>query len=545
MIRPWQWRRDAVGLRSAVACAADQWYFVDAETDGPAALLTVTYSCEGRRLSRATAQLEPCGGNGRQIGWMKSPPHADCIDVSIAVEGDPPRGGVAHLGLHPVDDVCAVGHPSANTPRWSDLTGGAAAPAVLLPGELSALREWLEPHATVERINGELLRPERVPRRAIVIIDAARGPALTWRTLQALSRRARVVVDLATMSTALAQAGVASFAARRRAWRAGVPAARVVEACAATRGFALEDALPCAWLGDCGRFRVRTLGGPRAWKRCADRLGMRPLLTLSSPDGEGEHETIAAASADGDLVVTDLPWMLAGRFGPMLAPRVAAYALRAMLGLAVADDAHFWTPGLDPDLVVRDVADLARRYPTLRAVRWRDAADGVHRLGLTTATPGASTAHLMLHTGRADAPARSVAPEAMMVWMRRQASEPARGVSEPLLRARHARAAGRPTEVAVTWQFDSGAGGAYLTMFDSAAELPVGPARHVAVVAAGTERIAGCDEAIECAARVGLLGDGSIEVQEELGRALADVVRRAAEPATGRRPEGALDLGHR
>lgn len=521
--RTWNWRRRQGRLCGELACAADEWYFVDARVEACAAppVLDVGFACGAQALSRASVPLHALAADGRCIGWIKTPPHADRLHVALSPEASCP---LLRLDLHPVDDVCGVGHPAANTPRWSLGAPGAAPAAVLLPPALAALGDWLDPRARIEPLDGELLEPARLSgRRAVIVLDVGAAP-LGWRDLRAMMRHARVVIDLGTAAAALSAGGEVRLAARGRAWRAGVPAARVVEACAATRGFALEDAFPCAWLGERGRFAVRTLGGARTWKRLADRFGLTALLTLSSPDGKGEHETVAAASRAGDLVVTDLPWMLAGRFGPLLAPRVAAHALRAMLGLAVADAAHFWTASADPDLMVRDAADLARRYPPLRPVRWRDGADGVHRLGVTWAPPGAARGHVMLHTGRADVCGRSIPPESMMVWLRRLCSAGGDG--------------DRRVVEAVTWQFDTAAGAGYVPLFDSAAALPAEAAtRHVAIVPAGTEGLAGCDAVIECRTPVGLLGDGSLELQIELDQALSDILRGSGQAsAAAERP---------
>ncbi len=182
-----------------------------------------------------------------------------------------------------------------------------------------------------------------------------------------------------------------------------------------------------------------------------------------------------------------------------LAPRLAAHLLRMMLGLPIEPAARYRVREPEDDIVVRDIADLARHYPPLRAVRWQSRTSGVVELGLwLPAGPRPQARPLVLHTGRIDrcGPRTGWPPEPMMIVMRRLALE--RG-----------RAGASRADRDIFWQFSSACGTRYATLFEAAPRLDPHAVEWVDLTAA---------DVLRELPPVGCAGDGSLEQQAALER---------------------------
>ena len=168
------------------------------------------------------------------------------------------------------------------------------------------------------------------------------------------------------------------------------------------------------------------------------------------------------AVGGGELIVTDLPWLVAGGETPLLAPRVAEHLLRMHLAAPIKEHVQYWNRWDNADTVVRDIADLARRYAPLRAVRWASADAALVHLGLTLVpADAASGRHLIVATGRIDNCAihDGVPPEPMMIfmkWLAREVREQTDWAREYLSGLR------------VIWQFDAADGRKYAANYDAA-----------------------------------------------------------------------------
>ena len=85
-----------------------------------------------------------------------------------------------------------------------------------------------------------------------------------------------------------------------------------------TRGFALQDVVPYSVFDETPKtFRTRVLTANRSWKRYADDVGFATLLASETPWEErcGDVLSTARAIDGGQLMATDLPWLVAGKRG--------------------------------------------------------------------------------------------------------------------------------------------------------------------------------------------------------------------------------------
>ncbi len=284
----------------------------------------------------------------------------------------------------------------------------------------------------------------------------------------------------------------------------------------ATRGFALQDVVPYSWSDVAGQWGLRELRANRSWRRYADQAGFATLLSSETP-WEAKHGDVLSAQravGGGELIATDLPWLVAGRFGPLVAPRLAAHLLRMHLAAPIEDHIQYWTRWDAGNVVVRDLADLARRYAGLQAVRWTDAPAGMARLGisLTSGTQPASR-HTIIETGRIDAAGihDGLPPEPMAIFMKWLAR---------LVRESDKWARRHLADQIVTWQFDTADGRKYAANYDDlvAASLPPGRAVHVCLRL--DDQPPPPRGTIVLPADEGLLGDGSLAFQDNLTRRL-------------------------
>jgi hypothetical protein len=346
---------------------------------------------------------------------------------------------------------------------------------------------------------------------AAVILDPewVRELRLGWQDLALLADNAWVIVDLETI-VSLAQAAAAGAALVTRRARDEIMSARVECADVTTRGLALFDVLPYSTVGagegrDAAEFSIRAIRTGRAWRRWAAAEGLVPGLTSCTPWAERDGDWLSALRAGprGELIATDLPWLVHGSQGQLLAPRLARRLLAASLGLPLDDALQYWNRSDDLPVLVRDIADLARRYAPLRTLRWASEG-GMARLGLCAGDPLAPR-RLMAQGGRIDlCGACGGAPaEPMMIFMKWLARE---------LRESTPWARERLADTAFIWQFDTVEGARFATLFDAAPALPAAGERRLALgpLCGGS----------------GVFGDGSFETQAALTGRLRSWVER-------------------
>lgn len=473
-LRRWRWSRNGQAASRPLRCRAEQWYLVRGavppDIEPAPLLLHVRFLAGGRPVCQQAALLSPAVAAGSPpalLGWIRSP--AACTHVCVLLPVPSGRAALDSLMLHAVPEPGAKCHPAANVPRW-DATYRPPFPVdrIVLPASLESLREHLRA-ATLHMVR----RPRSLRRLAALAVGGACVLDPQWpealgmglKDLEKLAGGSWLVVDLDTFARLLRRAGAGEV--RTRIWNLPhqLPCARVQYADVPTRGFALLDVFPYGYRTFGNRFAVRALLSGRGWRAYARSTGFAELLTSEAdcPARSGHVLAAACAFAAGELLVSDAPWLAAGHFGPPAAPRLALHLARVQLAQPLADCVQYWTRWDDADVIVRDIADLARRFAGLHAVRWADRRDGAAQLGLSLAGP-AGGRHLMLRTGRIDSAAEDgVPPEPMMIlwrWLAREAAE-----QTPWAR-RHL--AGR----IVTWQFDAFAGRRYALQFTAATELP-------------------------------------------------------------------------
>jgi hypothetical protein len=369
----------------------------------------------------------------------------------------------------------------------------------------------------------------------VIDADWVRGLGLTLSELERIAAGSWMIVDLGTFSELMNQA--ARAVGRRSPGEAArtkvlthrseheIMSARVEYADVATRGFALQDVVPYATRSGKAAFATRVLHASGDWKRYAADAGFATLLASETPWERKCGDVLSAARPidRGELIVTDLPWLVAGHHGRLLAPRLAEHLLRMHLGGPIADCVQYWNRWDESRVMLRDVGEMPRRYPPLRAVRWASEEPGVERLGL--ALPGARGTgpprHLMICTGRIDQQALhdGTAPEPMaifMKWLVREARE----------RTRWAR---RYLEgVTVSWQFDAAADVRYAVSYESAEGVATGmPLRTLSLTTApgktatrGTRVPDESMQVLRLPAGVGVFGDRSLTFQAELTKRL-------------------------
>lgn len=525
-LRRWRWNGRGPAASAPVRCKRDSWYLVrgvprDGRTVDCAAVTVRFLDGERTLTTRAVtlARVERSGAASdgpappeQVLGWVCSPERA----THLQVDPGEAAGALERLVLHAVAERDPKCHPYANPPRWSEYRPPGFE-RVLLPRSLAGLApslaglrvEWLDLPASLSGL------ADRAAGSYLVLDPAwTRGRGLSLKRLQALAARCWLIVDLETLARAAQADGIGTKVVEHRSAH-GLMSARVEYADAPTRGFALLDVFPYGALTERDGFAMRVLRATRAWKRYADGAGFATLLAGETPweDSSGDVLCAACPTAGGELIASDVPWLVAGRQGPPAAPRLAEHLLRMLTGQPLDDMLQYWNRWDDGAIVVRDIADLARRYPELRAVRWVGRDPGVARLGLAldgdAAAPGADAGRqrrVLLQTGRIDAlaPHDGVPPEAMMILMRNCARE----VREQTAWARRLRG------IQLTWQFDTADGLKYVPQFEAASgngAMRIVRLRHGS--GAGDE---GGSDAIELRTRLGLHGDGSLALQAEL-----------------------------
>jgi len=516
-LRRWRWESEALRFSAPVRCKREQWYLARAEPANGAAPTSCPVTlrfCDDADEPILTQRVDLApiaGAGGGLVGWVQAPPRAARLQI-----GAPPAGvsALRQVTLHPIAERDPKCHPLANVPRWSTYRPPFPIERALLPASLAGLA------GALDGLEVELLSRPRslrhIAARAIgaaCVIDPAWILQLGWtlHDVERVAAGAWIIVDLDTMARLACAAGVADTSVAT--WRSAheIMSARVEYADMHTRGFALFDVLPYGVV--CGRteFAARVLRATRSWKRYGTRVGFAPILTAQTPweDRCGDVLSASRAIEQGELVATDLPWLVAGTQGTLLAPTLARRLLRAHLGLPTADPLQFWNRWDEVDVVLRDIADLARRYEPLRTARWLSSTPGFARLGLSAGPPRAAR-RLMVSTGRVDLESAhdGVPAEPMMIFMKWLAREMREGT--PWARAQLA-------DTSVTWQFDTSQGLRRAPLFDAADDSA---ATRVLALGLDDGEPANGQTLRRLAPPHGVLGDGCFEFQEALTEAL-------------------------
>lgn len=446
---------------------------------------------DGRRRERRV-ELHPAGALGL-IGWVQAPETATSLRVL--------RGGeLERLELTPVAERDPKCHPLANVPRWSIYHPPFPIQRVLLPSSLAGLQAYL-PGLRVEVVrrprSWKALAASSLGAAAILDPQWTRDLALTWNNLLTLADASWVIIDLETMARLAREAGANVELVRHREPRE-LMSARVEYADVCTRGFALFDVFPYSTATEDGVFAARAIRANRPWKRFAREHDLAPALTICTPweDRDGDWLSALHAGHSGELTATDVPWLANGDFGANLAPRLIEHLLRMLTGQPLEDSVQYWNRWNDTAVLVRDIADLARRCPGLHTLRWAGSGDVAH-LGLLA---GSSTAprRRIVRTGRIDDAGLhdGIPAEPMMIfmkWLAREMQENPGGVRAWL------------GEDALAWQFDTADGLRFAALFEGAP--PAGQERDRAL------RLPACSG--------GVFGDGSLEAQARLTRELS------------------------
>lgn len=539
----WRWTRGGSLVSQPIRCKREQWYLVRGRARGdgrPASVGLMALFLDGkgaasqrhlRLLPAGSAEAPPTSrrGGGELLDWVQAAPEARHLRVNLPDDG---AARLKRLTFHPIADHAPTCHPGANVPRWSTYRPPFPIDTVWLPESLANLGgvlsdmqvRWLSPVRSLRSLAAKV-------RGSAFVLDPDWPRRFRWTLsdLESLASQCWLIVDLETLARALREARQAATEVFTCRWRHDVMAARVTYASVETRGFALEDVLPWSLVEPGRGFAARALRATRSWSRYARRAGVAALLSSETPWSSRCNDVLSAARTlgSGRLIATDLPWLVAGGHGSLLAPRLAAHLLRMHLGRPLDDGVRYWNRWQDQGIVLRDLADMAQRWPRMHAVRWA-ARDGLARLGLCVRGPGAGPIrrHLMICTGRIDQEADhgGVPHEAMSIFVRWLARE----VCEETSWARHLTGTG------VTWQFDAACGLRYLPAFASAATLALPPPAAVLAVgdagpgAATTVSDGPGATRLRLDLSPGICGDRSLEVQAELTRLLSGWIERNA-----------------
>jgi hypothetical protein len=521
IMRGWRWERMRKLVVSApVRCKRDQWYLArgtaaESRAGAPRPAFAIRFLQDGDELAQRSLMLHARNGHdGELLGWFQTPEHATHLQILLA-EAEPVA--LAEVMLHAVAERDPKCHPLANVPRWTTYQPPFPIERLILPETLAGLAEVV-PESAISHLR---------PRSRADLTNYAGGAAcvldpawvsdlgFTWEHLLRLAGRCYLVVDLETAGKLLTGAGVKGLELFTDEAPHGVMSARVEYADVQTRGFALQDVFPYGSLTAAGGFQLRALRANRAWRRLADELALTTLLASETPSPRQSGHVLSAAApiGRGELIVTDLPWLVVGNMGQLVAPRLARHALRMHLGSPLEDDLQYWNRWDDSQIVVRDICDLARRYPPLQTVRWAPSADGQARLGVFLPAQGSSGSvrTVLIRSGRIDnlAPHGGLPPEPMMIAMKQLARE---------AREATAWAQRHLAGVNVVWQFDTAAGLRYTLNYPSAEASACGGMRSFRLRSGNCARdSAGPDETmIALEEDEGIFGDGSLDYLKNL-----------------------------
>lgn len=531
-------------MTEPVRCQRDEWYLARARVADGAALQHATlltgFLRGGDVIAERCLRLHALAGadhTAELLGWIQTPEH--CTHLRLRVPDRKLTRQVEEIVFHKVAERDPKCHPLANVPRWSTYRPPLPIRRVVLPASLEGLARLVDWGAVeVVEAPGSAAALRRLVRGAACVLEPkwVLDLKLTLHDVERLAQSAWVLIDLETTACLVRQATAAATELKVHDSAHGLMSARVDYADVPTRGLALQDVVPYAAVDALGGFRMRVLNANRSWKCYADEAGFATLLSSETPWERHHGDVLSAARAvgGGELIATDLPWLVAGHFGPLVAPRIAAHLLRMHLAAPAEDYWQYWNRWDDGHVVVRDISDLARRYPPLKAVRWASCDPASVHLGLRLPpVTRAAARHVIVQTGRIDNVGvhDGLPPEPLMIFMKWLAREAREGT--PWARRWLATQA-------VTWQFDSADGLKYAANYDPAPQtagekLEIVRIRNAASAAVnGRSKNGAAAETIVLAEDEGLFGDGSLLFQEALARRLRRVLERelAAEPAT-------------
>lgn len=552
-VRQWHWSARGRLLSRPVRCRREEWYLARARlAEGRVrerASVLVRFLRGTQVVSQRCLRLVRPTGDPRAdelLGWIET--HEQATHLQLVLPDTVLMRDLEQLVLHNVSERDPKCHPLANVPRWETYRPPFPIQRVVLPASLGRLAMHVE-RSEVEVLDSSISRRglSRAAQGAACVIDPrwVRALDLTLRDVERMAAGSWVIVDLDTMARLVRAAKVAEAGTTAHQSRHGLMSARVEYGDVPTRGFALQDVLPYGCFDDTGGFTVRALLSNRGWRRYADAVGFATLLSCETPWPQKQGDVLSAvrAVAGGELIATDLPWLVAGRHGRLVAPLVAVRLLQAHLGEAVADHVQYWNRWENGDVVVRDISDLARRYEPLLAVRWASERADVAHLGLCIAPPGMPAArHVLFRTGRSDSVGvhDGVPPEPMMIFMKWLARE---------ARERTPWARRHLGDTIVTWQFDTHDGLKYAANFDSAGpimecrpeivHLRMGRAAHEPLLAA----LEGGGEVVALGGDEGLFGDRSLCFQDDLVARLRAVLERGCQQEARPAERIARDVG--
>ncbi|MBI5864824.1 MAG: hypothetical protein HZB38_10005 [Planctomycetes bacterium] len=509
------------------ACKPESWHLLrwPADSTGAAPEIRVRFVAEDHTTHEQFVRLRRLDGaadGGTWLGWVQAPIAASHVQL-VQCDSQWPA---ARFALHRVAERDPKCHPLANLPPPTQYKTPFPIERIVLPESLAELEPLLAGQEV--RI---LRRPKSLRDLAAHAIGAAcvLDPAwvddlkLTLHDVERIVPITWLVIDLETLARLVTRAkAVAAHTVVRRS-PLGVMSARVEYADVPTRGFALMDTFPYGVHVPGEGFAMRVLDATRIWRKYSAASGFAPMLLSQTPDEKRCNDVLSAMRAigQGELIATDLPWIVAGEMGPPAAPRLARHALRMHLGCPLREPVQYWNRWDDTRVVVRDIADLARRYPPLVATRWRNAAEGVVALGISLrcalqSEGGGIARRFVIRTGRIDSvdPHDGVPPEPLIIFMRQLADEWSK---------RTAWARKHLSGAAVTWQFDTAAGLRYAALFGADESHAAPQAVRVLRVRASEQveevgRIVhrGDADELEVPADSGLFGDRSLDIQRDL-----------------------------
>ncbi|MBU0616526.1 MAG: hypothetical protein KKI02_02290, partial [Planctomycetes bacterium] len=334
-VRRWRWSPTGE-LRSApVRCKREQWYLacgfpVDRVAAGRADLQLI-FLRDGAPVAERLVELDAVADatpGEALLGWVQAPAGATHLQVCLPEPSD--AKCFEQLGLHPIAERDPKCNPLANVPRWSSYRPPFPIERVVLPASLEVLTEHL---AGVEV--EVLAAPHSLRKLAAKVIGAAwvsdpawvRALRLRLSDLERVTAGSWMILDLETFSALVNRSGAARTKIVTHTSEHEVMSARVEYADVPTRGFALQDVLPYATFASATAFRTRVLLATADWKRYADETGFATLLASETPWEKKCGDVLSAARPveQGELIVTDLPWLVAGEHGRLLAPRLAAH----------------------------------------------------------------------------------------------------------------------------------------------------------------------------------------------------------------------------
>ncbi len=530
-LRGWRWDGPTELVSRPVRCRREDWYIARATLTQGASLaraeVLIRFLRGEELIEQRCLRLHATSQNGRTgelFGWVQTPENA--THLQLCLPDATLTGQVTRIVLEDVAERDPKCHPLANVPRWSSYRPPFPLERLILPGRLSDLAGVLrDPGLTVVNAPSHWSELREIAPGSVCIIDPLwiKLWKLKLADVEALAEDAWVIVDLETAATLLKRARAVSCELVTHVSPSGLMSARCEYADVPTRGLALQDVVPYGTMNEKGEFVMRGIRASRAWKRYADAAGFATLLSGETPWSDRNADVLSAARpvGKGELLATDLPWLVNGDFGHPVAPRLARHLLRMHVGCSIPDHIQYWNRWDSGEVVVRDISDLTRRYAPLRTMRWASDDSQCAHLGLSIMPAEPVERYIMFATGRIDSVGihNGLPPEPLMVfckWLAREVQERTSWVRRHL------------TGTLVTWQFDTRDGLKYAANFASADGVSAKTPRviHLRRTAASGSEIPDDAELIRFPEDEGLHGDGALDYQDKLTRLLRKLLAR-------------------